>query len=527
MTVVPPTYRRLTMVTVFVILFAATCGGGHGTGRGGGGTGGIDDRGGSGGPPSGASGGAPGGNSGRASGGVPATGAMAGPAAGGAGFGGVGGPVGPVNATVTIDIASRFQTMEGFGGALAFYANFLSDHPNRNEIYDLIFRDLGLDILRIGNWYQTSLVDAPTVAVVAAATASLGHAPRLLMSSWSPPASLKSNADTKNGGTLIQQNGAFAYDAFGQWWLDALRAYAARGVRPDFISIQNEPDFVASWETCLFGPGEGIDALHAGISVAGYDRALEAVFARVQSLAPPPQLLGPEVSGIGANKVQGYLARLNLAHIAGIAHHLYSGGLPAPATPDSFSASMQSLATTAGGISRFMTEFASTPQDMFATAWLIHNAVTIEGASAYIYWDLTWASLPGPSSGLVTTENPYQTATWTTAKGYIIRDSYYALKHYSRWIDTGWTRVGATTSSAALKASAFVSPDGRKTTVVLLNTGTTTLNVALATGTWTFASSDIFRTAGNADRTREIGPLSSGGILELPPRSIATAALTQ
>jgi glucuronoarabinoxylan endo-1,4-beta-xylanase len=526
MTAALSTYDRFRLLPLSLTLFATACGGGHGQGRGGGGPGDMDGRAGgaSGGVSGGLSDGASGGASSGAAGGAPATDATG---SGGIGLGGIGGPLGPINATVTINTASRFQTMEGFGGSLAFYANFVSDHPNRAEIYDLIFRDLGLDILRVGNWYQTSTVDAATVAVVAAATTSLGHAPRLLMSSWSPPASLKSNADTKNGGTLSQQNGVYVYDAFAQWWLDALRAYAARGVRPDFISIQNEPDFMASWETCLFGPTEGVDAAHGGINVAGYDRALEAVYTRVQSLAPAPQLLGPEVSGIGANKVQGYLARMNTSRIAGVAHHLYSGGMPAPATPDSFFVSMQSLATTAGALPRFMTEFAPTPQDMFATAWLINNAVTVESASAYIYWDLTWASLPGASAGLVTTENPYQIATWTTPKGYIVRDSYYALKHFARWVDAGWVRVAASPSSTALKASAFVSPDGRKTTVVLLNTGTTSLNVALMTGTWTFASSDIFRTSGTTERTRSVGPLASGGVLALPPRSIATAALTQ
>jgi glucuronoarabinoxylan endo-1,4-beta-xylanase len=477
------------------------CGGGHSVGRGSGGvgtdtaTGGQIGGGGSGGDVSG-----PGG----------ATGA-----------GGFGGVVGPIAATVTVDTATRFQIMEGFGGALAFYTNFLADHPNRAEIYNLIFRDLGLDILRIGNWYQSSIVDAATVNVVAAATASLGHAPRLLMSSWSPPATLKSNADTKNGGTLIQQNGAYAYDAFGQWWLSALQAYAARGVLPDFISIQNEPDFRATWETCLFGPIEGVaDMASGGINVAGYDRAFEAVYSRVQSLTPVPRMLGPEVVGIGGTRVTNYLSRLDTSHLGGVAHHLYNGGTSA--NPDSFTTPMRTVATAAGNLPRFMTEYASTPQDMFATAWLINNAVTIEGVTAYIYWDLTWA----PSAGLVTTENPYMRASWTTPRGYTVRDPYYAVKHFARWIDTGWIRVAATASSTAVKASAFTSPDGRQTTVVLLNTGTTSLNVGVDTGTWSFTTSNIFRTAGT-DRASEIGPLTTTGALLMPPRSIATITLTQ
>lgn len=462
---------------------------------------------------------------GGASGGTTASGGAAGPSGSGgrvsgSGGGNVGGASGSTSATVTVDIGTRFQVMEGFGGSLAFYVNFLTEHPNRAEIYNLIFRDLGLDILRVGNWYQTSTVDAPTVAAVAAAAASLGHPPRLLMSSWSPPASLKSNADVNNGGTLIQQTGAYAYDAFGDWWRAALVAYAARGVRPDFISVQNEPDYRATWQTCLFGPIEGVDAVNGNLAVAGYDRAFEAVYARVQTLSPIPQVLGPEVSGIASMKLQGYLGRLNLAHVGAIAHHLYSGGNAT--NPDSFNTALQGVATAAGTKPRFMTEYAPTPQDMFTTAWLINNAVTVEGVSAYIYWDLTWQ----PPSGLVMTENPFDTASWTTPRGYTIHDPYYALKHFARWVDTGWTRVGATASAAAVKTSAFVSPDGRQTTLVMLNTGTASLNVTVSTGAWTFSSSDAFQTVG-ADRTRELGPLAGSRVVVMPARSIVTVTFTQ
>ena len=434
-----------------------------------------------------------------------------------------GGPPPPV--ALTVDTTQRFQTMEGFGGALAFYVNFLVDHPNRSEIYDLVFRDLGLDILRVGNWYQNRVVDESTVTAVAAATASLGHPPRLLMSSWSPPASLKSNADTKNGGTLILQDGGFAYEPFAQWWVDALAAYAARGVKPDFISIQNEPDFKApSWESCLFGATENIDPTNSALNLAGYDKALDAVYARVQTLSPVPQLLGPEVSGLDQMKLQNYLAHMTSEHFSAVAHHLYSGGRPKE--PDSFNATMQAAAAAAGDKARLMTEFAPSPQNMFATAWLINNAVTVEGVSAYIYWDLTWDA-PG---GLVSTENPYSRSKWTTAQGYTVRDPYYAVKHFARWVDTGWTRVAATASASVIKASAFVSPDGLATTVVVLNTSAIARDIAVSTGDWAFSASNVFRTSGATgatERTSPVGPLDPGGVLTLPPLGIATVTLTQ
>jgi O-glycosyl hydrolase len=294
-------------------------------------------------------------------------------------------------------------------------------------------------------------------------------------------------------------------------------------VRPDFISLQNEPDFTAVWSTCLFGPTEGIDAAR-GISVAGYDQALDAVYSHVQALAPVPLLLGPEISGIGGKKLQNYLGHMNPDHFAVVAHHLYNGGMPT--APETYNAAMRIAAGLAPDKPLFMTEFAPMPQDMFATAWLMNNAVTVEGVSAYIYWDLTWDA-PG---GLVTTENPYDRSSWKTDKGYAVRDPYYAVKHFARWVDCGWTRVAATASTTAVKVSAFVSPDGSQTTVVLLNTGATARDVTLTTGDWTYANSDVFRTSSSADlteRTAELGPLPADGMITLPPLGIATITLTE
>ena len=45
------------------------------------------------------------------------------------------------------------------------------------------------------------------------------------MSSWAPPAFLKSNGQVGKGGTLIYTNGSFAYTNFAQYWYDSLEAY--------------------------------------------------------------------------------------------------------------------------------------------------------------------------------------------------------------------------------------------------------------------------------------------------------------
>jgi len=443
-------------------------------------------------------------------------------------------PEDPVNVSVAIDTTVPRQTLVGFGAATAYQANLLSAGPD--DLYQVLFVDSGLDILRLANWYQTQnsttttpttpFTDRAAVQTVQKATAARGGTPpKILMSSWSPPAYLKSNGMTRPpygssgtdpAGTLIQNGGVYAYSDYADWWLRSLQAYAAQGVVPDFISIQNEPDFYTKdWETCLWGPTEG--ASMDGITTAGYGQALDAVYNAIQAspLASRPILVGPETTGFDDNNVQNYLAGLNLAELGGIAHHMYGSTSHNP-NPDWFNGSMSSVGKSAAatGLPTFMTEYSPDAPTMFDTAWLINNALTVENVSAYIYWELIW-STSTPPTGLVT----------ISGSSYTINDLYYALKHFARWTDPGWVRVDATSSVSAVRTSAFVSPDGSSLTLVLLNTGAKDHMVAVSPGAFPFGSLAIYRSSGDSERTASVA-LESDGSIFLPSRSIATLTYT-
>jgi glucuronoarabinoxylan endo-1,4-beta-xylanase len=288
-------------------------------------------------------------------------------------------------------------------------------------------------------------------------------------------------------------------------------------VVPDYISIQNEPDFFATgWETCLFAATEG--GTVQKIQAAGYGQALDAVFSAIggSNLAARPLLIGPETSGIGSNKVQRYLAGTNPDSFFGVAHHLYSGGaIGDNPAPDSFANSMATVATLAAGKPIFMTEYSPPLPTLFDTAWLMHNALTVEGVSAYIYWELIWQSQSSPVS-LVSI------ASASPNSAYTVNDTYYAFKHFAKWTDPGWIRVDAASSVAAVKASAFIGPDGTQLTVVLLNADTSDHVVAVNPGA-AFALSTVaaYRTSGTSERAAQAVLGDDGGIA-LPARSIAT-----
>lgn len=446
----------------------------------------------------------------------------------------------PINVSVTVDTTVSHQTLAGFGAAVA-YQPFLLAGRN-DDIYRVLFVDSGLDILRLGNWYQnqtatnttptTPFSDTAQVQIVQKAIAARAGAPlKILMSAWTPPAYLKSNGMTRppwgaSGtgdyvGTLAQKDGAYAYADYADWWVRSLDAYAAQGVVVDYLSIQNEPDFFTmGWETCVWGPTEG--ARVEGIATAGYPQALEAVYDAVAAsgLASKPVLVGPETTGFADNIVPRYLTAVKPGLIGAIAHHLYGTTEDNP-NPDWFNGALASVGKVAAatGLPTFMTEYSPNKPTMFETAWLMNNALTVEGVSAYIYWELIWDG-GNPPTGLVTVSNPFR-----GAGVYTINDIYYAFKHFARWTDPGWTRVEASTSASAVRVSAFVSPEGGSLTLVLLNTSDKDRLVVVNPGNFPFGAFAAYRSSGDTERTTAVS-LESDGTLALPSRSIATVTFT-
>src|SRR5690606_2473282 len=153
----------------------------------------------------------------------------------------------------------------------------------------------------------------------------------------------------------------------------------------------------------------------------------------------------------------------------------------------------------------------------FETAWLIHNSLVEAGAVAYVYWDLIWAG-----SGLVAVEFPDAQENWQTDRGYRIRAPYYSLRHYAKFTDPGYVRVGATSSRDSLRVSAFESPEGDAVTIVMLNLSGLERRVTLEADLDGF-DSQIFLTTEEA-AWQQLGSLPDGDELTLPGRSVATLA---
>jgi glucuronoarabinoxylan endo-1,4-beta-xylanase len=437
-------------------------------------------------------------------------------------------------ATVTLVPAERHQVLEGFGASIAWYQSTIVPNPPPG-VFQLLFPDLGLDILRLRNRYQRMIKPednniAEDVEILQKATAALGHRPKIMLSSWSPPASLKaSGKEDCNGNkdcTLAKEGGQFVYEKFADWWRDSIVHYQSLGIAPDWITIENELSFIPpGWEGCKFEPTETAE-------YPGYDKALTAVHAKLAALPNRPRILGPEVLGIHHGLLRNYLAAMNMDLVDGVAHHIYEKGSDGiwdwkDPGPDSFIGEMQAAAQLTNK-PLFQTEF-QTDDDRgylggFETAWLIHNSLVEEGVVAFLYWDLVWKE----GGGMVSMGR----------NGPEPRDQYYSVRHYARYTEPGDVRVGAKADAAAIRASAFLSPAGDRLTAIVLNTGKAPADVRIDFGDFKVAKSEIYRTVylpGLGDKPPVTKPKSDtwvalGGLPEnhaiaLPARSVATVVL--
>ncbi|MBN1766119.1 MAG: carbohydrate binding domain-containing protein [Sedimentisphaerales bacterium] len=422
------------------------------------------------------------------------------------------GPTDP-DATGQVNVNTRYQEIEGFGAAGGWYEGWLTAHPQKNTLYNILFGQLGLDIYRIRNVYDQGSNDYMTrsAEIITAGEASLGRPLKIMISCWSPPTYLKSNGSL-NGGTLKKDASEnYMYDELADWWADSLDAWSSTyGVDADYINLQNEPDFVTTWDTCEYAGTETT-------SLAGYDQAFEAVWQEVNSRmgASMPRMLAAEAAGI-PNSAQYLDNLINYSHVYGYAHHLYN--INSGDNPDVYISAMSDFANDYGDRPLFQTEYeASTGSwpDAMNLALLLHNSLTVEEVSGYLYWDLFW----GGSGGLVTLPS-YGSSDYT------INSDYYGFKQYCAFIHSGWERVYATNDNPELRMSAYISPNDYELTVILINTSTDTAIAAdLSYTGFTIVSGEVYRTS-ETENCVNAGSYTGSSPVSVPAYSIVTLSLS-
>lgn len=426
--------------------------------------------------------------------------------------------------TLTVDTATRYQTLIGFGASLGYQEDFIVGHPQKEELFDAMFGESGFDVVRLRNRFEGSNGEALDVEaeILAAAEDRLGRAPIVYLTSGSPPAALKANADRycSNGDptcTLISDVNGFDYAGFAEHWRSSLEAYEAVGVVADFVSIQNNANWIPpapeGAEACRFLPQEGTvsvttpDGATMDVAFPGYVEAMSAVRSAVATLPTTYSFVGPEIGP--ASLVSDYSAVIDEIDAVGV--NFYS-----QEANDVDVSSLEGARDLAepGDKPLFQCEVYAEALD---SAVFIHHALVSAGASGYLQ-----QALAGPSNNL-------SEPVLVGANGDAIQkhDTYYVMSHFSLFTDPGWIRVDTGSASQEVLSSAWLSPDEDALTIVLVNPGDEPVNVELnqEEDEGLLVGARVYRTAlGGTERFADLGPLPEAGTIRLPARSVATVA---
>jgi O-glycosyl hydrolase len=332
--------------------------------------------------------------------------------------------------TVNIDTNTNYQTIRGFGGmnGAGWIDTLTTDQVN--TAFGNGDGQIGLSIMRMridpdsNNWSLQ----------VSAAQQAAANGAILLASPWTPPANMKTNNSLINGGSLRSEY----YSAYADHLLSFADYMASNGASLYAVSLQNEPDWHPSYESCDWS---GSDFVNFLLSQG----------ARLDSL----RLVAPESLNFNHSLSDPFLNNSNtVGFVDIIGGHLYGS------SPKDYP-----LARSKGK-ELWMTEHY-TDSSNSANDWPLALDVGTElhqsmvaNFNAYIWWYIR------RSYGLLTEDGRI------SKRGYL-------MAQYSKFVRPGFIRVAATENpQSGVSVTAYKGSDNQLV-VVAVNTTTSQQNIEL------------------------------------------------
>ena len=275
-----------------------------------------------------------------------------------------------------------------------------------------------------------------------------------LVSPWSPPAFMKTNNEMNFGGSLKKEY----YEAWANYFVRFIKAYKEAGVPISFLTVQNEPMAIQTWDSCVYTAKE------------------EALFVR--------EYLGPLMEREGLSDVDIFVWDHNKddayrrfketiedeetsKYVKGVAVHWYTGDhfealdMIKQQFPD------KEMVFTEGCVeySRFSDTNEIDKAEMYAHD-ILGNLNS--GITAFLDWNLLLDDKGGPNHVKNFCAAPIMCNL--AEDTYEKRMSYYYIGHFSRYIKPGAVRIGISRYTDKIEATAFQNPDGEKVIVILNKT---------------------------------------------------------
>jgi glucosylceramidase len=382
-------------------------------------------------------------------------------------------PADPATPVITVDDATTYQTIDGFGYCLTGGSAQLlrqMDAANRaallHELFDTVGNSIGVSYLRVSigasdldaevfsyddlpagqtdpNLAHFSLApDRQHLIPVLKEILAINPHLKLLGSPWSPPTWMKTNGESK-GGSLKPE----FYAAYAQYFVKYLQGMRAEGIRLDAITPQNEP-------------------LHPGNNPSLLMLAPEQAVFIGQHLGPALRAAGLDTKIIcydhNADRPDYPLTVLADAQarpfVAGSAFHLYAGPIEAlsqvhDAYPDK---NVYFTEQWVGAPGNFPTDLA----------WHVRTLVigaTRNWARTVLEWNLAADPQQNPHTPGGCTQC---LGAITLAKNTVSRNpAYYVIAHAARHVRPGSVRL-ASPAVAGLPNVAFRTPSGQRVLIV-------------------------------------------------------------
>ncbi len=407
-----------------------------------------------------------------------------------------------------VDFGTSEQTIRGFGASEVFDSVLPSSQIT--GLYGQSSGQVGLSIMRVqiapATWTSaTQTADTTqwtTELTNAKAAQALGAI--IFASPWTPPASMKTsstaqpyNSSCSSGTDLC---GGYlnpvSYSDYANY-LEAFVTYAtsAMGVNLYGVSVQNEPDFNATYVSCLW-TGAQLDTW-----IAGYGSVLTTG-------ANPVKLIMPESDTFNTSESDPALNdSAAVGNISIVGGHLYG---PSP---------FYYTNAENKGKDVWMTEHLLIPAnnsspvmaDAISLAEEIHNSMTVADYDAYVYWQ-------GPS--YPTNKTPQEHLIDASAN-----PTYYglAMTQFSRFVRPGYFRYNATaTPVAGVYVSAY-SGNGHEVIVAINSTSSAvTLPVLIANQTVTSMTPYQTTPSLSVSQLSPVTVTNNGFSATLPAQSITT-----
>ena len=338
----------------------------------------------------------------------------------------------PATTNCVVDWNDVHQRIDGFGASSAWQSSWTSAQA------DLFFSTnsgIGLSLLR------TRIAPGGTTVESSIMQLAQARGARVWSSPWSPAAAFKSNTNVNGGNFLSASNQAYANQLAG-YVASVKKNY---GVNLYAVSVQNEPDVSATYESCLWTARQihdFIPYLHNAL-VASNVASTKILLAEDESWQ----------TNLYASAMTDPSVATNVGLIAG---HNYDGSPPSgiPAALPTFAATNAGLWETE--VSTYE-PFDGSISNALYWANRIHLFLTAAQVNAFHYWWL----IPFTADDEGLTDQAGNAAK-----------RLYALGNYSRFVRPGYYRIGVA-NHAFTSVSAFKDPDSGAFAIVAINSGFT------------------------------------------------------